>query len=204
MTRKVATGTPTQNGSSHGRHRNRDLPPPSTIAAQIVHNRTHVTREEPENQELFSRLLQEYLNDPVAEDTSLETNAQLIHVVAEAGLDAVQRADPFAPNAATRRASDSLRVLELTIRRSPQILFYNGSDTSTDGEDPPLALWLLPKILGLAGRGDIHSQIITFLSTCLHLSLTGNHLWRRGQALVELVRVMIQGMVSPPRDLCIS
>jgi serine/threonine-protein kinase ATR len=203
MARKVATGIPTQNGSSHGHQRDGDVAPPSTIAAQIVHNRANVTREEPENQELFGRLLQEYLNDPIAEDASLETNAQLIHVVAEAGLDAVQKADPFAPNAAARRASDSLQVLELTIRRSPQILFYNGSDTSIDGASPPLILWLLPKILGLAGRDGTYSQVVSFLNTCVHLSLTGNQFWRRGQALLELIRIMIQGMAPPPPNPCI-
>lgn len=193
MTRKVAPGLLSQNGSSHGNRPNGDMPPPSTIAAQIVHSRANVTREEPGNQELFGRLLQEYLDDPIAEETSLETNAQLISVVAEAGLDAVHQRDPFAPDAAVRRASDSLRVLELTIRRSPRVLFYNGSDTSPDGEKPPLILWLLPKIIGLAGREGIHSQVIALLGACIHLNLSSNHLWRQGQALLELCRVMILG-----------
>jgi len=193
MVRKAATGISTQNGSFRGYHHNGDLPPASTIAAQIVHNRTNVSREEPENQELFSKLLQEYLTDPIADEASLETNAQLISVVAEAGLDAVHKGNPFAPDAAIQRASDSLRVMELSIRRSPQLVFYNGSDTTPDGANPPLILWLLPKLLALAGRQEIQSQVAAFLCTCIRLTLTASHLWRRGQALIELVRVMIQG-----------
>jgi len=192
MVRKAITAFSTQNGSSRSHYLNGDVPPASTIAAQIVHNRTNVSREEPENQELFSRLLQEYLTDPIAEEASLETNAQLISVVAEAGLDDLHKGNPFAPDAAIQRASDSLRVIELSIRRSPQVLFYNGSDTSPDGTNPPLILWLLPKLLGLASKRKVQNQVSAFLSTCIQLTLTTNLLWQRGRALIELVRVMIQ------------
>src|SRR5579871_1965376 len=99
MVRKAVSGLPAQTKSSHGNHTTiRDLPPPSTITAQIVHHRSNATREEPEYQELFGKLLQEYLKDPIVEETSLETNAQLISVVAEAGLDALRKGDPFAPD----------------------------------------------------------------------------------------------------------
>jgi len=53
-----------------------NLPPPSTIAAQIVYNRSNVARQEPENEALFGKLLQEYLRDPVVEEANVETNAQ--------------------------------------------------------------------------------------------------------------------------------
>lgn len=172
---------------------NGDAPPPSTIAAQIVHNRANVAREEPENQELFSRLLQEYLDDPVAEETSLETNAQLISVVAEAGLDAVQKGDPFAPDAATRRAVDSIQVLRLTARRNPRVLFYNGKDTCTTGASPPLILVLLPKLLALAGKKDVNEEIVTFLNDAVELALASIHLLQQGSAFLELIRIVIDG-----------
>ena len=90
---------PTQNGHLNTIEltNGNNLPPPSTIAAQIVHNRANVARQEPENKALFGKLLQEYLRDPIAEDSSVETYAQLIQVVAEAGLDVMLSDDPFAP-----------------------------------------------------------------------------------------------------------
>ena len=196
MVQKVPTGLPAQTKSSHGNHTSWDLPPPSTIAAQIVHNRANATREEPEHQELFGKLLQEYLKDPIVEETSLETNAQLISVVAEAGLDAVRNGDPFAPDAANRRAVDSLQVIQLTIQRSPRILFFNGTNTALDGSKPPLILWLLPKVLGLAGlRGTqtIQTQITSFMFTCMNALLKSTQLWYRGKGVVHLLRTIVQG-----------
>jgi serine/threonine-protein kinase ATR len=196
MGRKVSAGLPAQTKSSHGNHSSGDLPPSSTIAAQIVHNRAKATREEPEYQELFGKLLQEYLKDPIVEEASLETNAQLISVVAEAGLDAVRKDDPFAPDAATRRAVDSLQVIQLTVQRSPRILFFNGSTTALDGSKPPLILWLLPKVLGLAGprrTQTIQDQITSFLSTCINALLKSTQLWCKGKEVVHLVRTMVQG-----------
>ena len=196
MVRKVSSGLPAQTKSSHGNHSTKDLPPPSTIAAQIVHNRSNATREEPEHQELFGKLLQEYLKDPIVEETSLETNAQLISVVAEAGLDALRKGDPFSPDAATRRAVDSLQVIQLTVQRSPRILFFNGSTTALDGSKPPLILWLLPKVLGLAEPRRTHTiqaQITSFLSTCIDALLKSTQLWCQGKGVIHLIRTMIQG-----------
>jgi len=196
MVRKVSSGLPAQTKSSHGNPPSGDLSPPSTIAAQIVNNRANATREEPEHQELFGKLLQEYLKDPIVEETSLETNAQLVSVVAEAGLDAVRKGDPFAPDAATRRAVDSLQVIQLTVQRSPRILFFNGTTTALDGSKPPLILWLLPKVLGLAGpRGTqtIQAQITSFLSTCVNALLKSTQLWCQGNGVVHLIRTMVQG-----------
>lgn len=174
----------------------RDLPPPSTIAAQIVHNRANATREEPEYQELFGKLLQEYLKDPIVEEASLETNAQLISVVAEAGLDALRKGDPFAPDAATRRAVDSLQVIQLTVQRSPRILFFNGSTTALDGPKPPLILWIIPKVLSLAGprrTQTIQVHITSFLSTCINALLKSTQLWWQGKGVIHLIRTMVQG-----------
>jgi len=197
MVWKASSGLLAQTKSSHGNHTTaRDLAPPSTIAAQIVHNRANATREEPEHQELFGKLLQEYLKDPTFEEASLETSAQLISVVAEAGLDALRKDDPFAPDAATRRAIDSLEVIQLTVQRSPRILFFNGSTTALDGSKPPLILWLLPKVLGLAGhrrRQTIHAQITTFLFTCINTLLKSTQLWCQGKGVIHLIRTMVEG-----------
>ena len=196
MARKVPSDLPTLTKSSHGNHTNGDLPPPSTIAAQIVHNRANATREEPRNQELFGKLLQEYLKDPIVDEASLETNAQLISVAAEAGLGAFQISDPFAPDAAARRAVDSLKVIQLTVQRSPSILFFNGSDTALNGSKPPLILWLLPKVLRLAGRRGtqaIQAHITDFLFTCINALLNSTQLWRRGKEVIHLIRTMVQG-----------
>lgn len=73
MARRAGGGLP---GATQGvqSHTNGDVPP-STIAAKIVDNRSNAL---PGSKELFSKLLQEYLTDPAVEESSLETNAQLV------------------------------------------------------------------------------------------------------------------------------
>jgi serine/threonine-protein kinase ATR len=179
---------------------NDQLPPPSTIAAQIVHSRANPTaRQEPENQALFSKLLQEYLRDPVAEQIDLETNAQLISVVAEAGLDSRSSTganrDPFAPDTAAQQTVDSLRVIQLTVQRSPDVLILpRGAEEAGDESKPPLVLWLLPKVLRLlAGGEEIRRQAISLINAALSSCLKTPHLWKRGLELHSLCKRIVDG-----------
>lgn len=174
------------------------LPPPSTIAAQIVHNRTDVARQEPENKALFGKLLQEYLKDPVIEEANVETNAQLIGVVAEAGLDVLLKEDPFAPDTLLQRAVDSLLVIQLTIKRTPEVLLFSSTTDSTDGDQPPILLSLLPKILSLLGRSHmtaIQESLSRFLTLCVQSLCNSSRIWRCAATFLNILRGVVEGLL---------
>jgi serine/threonine-protein kinase ATR len=170
-------------------------PPPSTIAAQIVHNRANVARQEPENKALFGKLLHEYLRDPIAEDSSVETNAQLIQVVAEAGLDVMLSDDPFAPSNLLEQAKESLLVMRLTVVRRPEVLQYSPED---DDAQPPLLLWILAKILRLLGRKSLRAMqddLCTLLSTMLGVLLGKNRSLHQAKAFEDMLCQLVEGLL---------
>ena len=174
------------------------LPPPSTIAAQIVHNRSYVARQEPENKALFGKLLQEYIRDPIIEDSSVETNAQLIQVVAEAGLDVLLSDDPFAPDALLEQARDSLLVLKLTISRKPEVLLYQGEDE--DGK-PPFVLWILAKVLRLIGRqalDAIQPDLAFMISDMIAALSTKIRMLGKMHAFRDMLVQIIEGELATP------
>ncbi|KAI9709715.1 MAG: serine/threonine-protein kinase M1 [Bogoriella megaspora] len=128
-------------------------PPPSTLAAQIVRNHeTGAQVQKEEQRSTFGDLLQEILNSAASEETELEVNYKLVRVVTEAGLDCFLHDDPF-----TRRGSlvdqgkDSVSVIELTVRRQPQLLFSTRPKQNGTQQDTLFA-WILPRILALLGN----------------------------------------------------
>lgn len=173
-----------------------NLPPPSTIAAQIVHNRSHVARQEPENKALFGELLQEYLRNPVIEEANVETNAQLVGVVLEAGLDVLLKDDPFAPDTLLQQANDSLMVIQLTIKRTPEVLLFGSSDKTSEEGKPPLLLWLLPKILSLLGRSHmntIQDGLCGLLTLSLQILRKNSQLWRSACTITNIFQEIVEG-----------
>jgi serine/threonine-protein kinase ATR len=198
MARRGGGVRPTHSKPSNGITiiNNDNLPPPSTIAAQIVHNRSHVARQEPENKALFGKLLQEYLKDPVVEEANIETNAQLIGVVAEAGIDVLLKEDPFAPDTLLQQANDSLLVIQLTIKRTPGVLLFCNNNDSAGKEKPPLILWLLPKVLSLLGRNHmdyIQESLCGFLAETVGAIRKTSHLWRSSCIISKVLRDIVEG-----------
>ncbi|KAF2431255.1 hypothetical protein EJ08DRAFT_649062 [Tothia fuscella] len=201
MTRRGGASKLNQNAIPNGRSLavGDNLPPPSTIAAQIVHNRSHVARQEPENKALFGELLQEYLKNPVIEEANVETNAQLIGVVAEAGLDVLLKDDPFAPDTLLQQATDSLLVIQLTIKRTPDVLLYGSNDESPNGEKPPLLLWLLPKILSLLGGNHMNAvqdALCTFLHLCIEILYSHSKLRNYACTLITIFQEIVDGILT--------
>jgi serine/threonine-protein kinase ATR len=204
MARRGGGARPTHKNPSNGTAfvTSDNLLPPSTIAAQIVHNRSHVARQEPENKALFGKLLQEYLKDPVLEEANVETNAQLIGVVAEAGLDVLLKDDPFAPDTLLQQANDSLLVIQLTIKRTPDVLLFCSSNDSAGEAKPPLILWLLPKILSLLGRSHmdhIQESLCRFLTETIGVVRGSSHLWRSSCIISKVLQEVVSGMLLNAR-----
>jgi serine/threonine-protein kinase ATR len=192
MTRRGGGQLSTQNGASNANH----LLPPSTIAAQIVHNhnRSNVARQEPEKEALFGQLLQEYLRNPMAEEATVETNAQLISVVAEAGLDVLVKDNPFAPDTLIQQAKDSLTVISYTIEKIPGVLLFVG--IGHPGDDLPLFLWLLPKILNLLGRRHmevLQNDLCNVLTTSVQSLSKTTQFWRHAGIMQDIITGVVEG-----------
>jgi serine/threonine-protein kinase ATR len=183
-----------QLSTQHGAPNTDNLPPPSTIAAQIVHNRSNVARQGPESEALFGKLLLEYLRDPVIEEANVETNAQLISVVAEAGLDVLGKDNPFAPDHLLQQANDSLSVIEYTIRRTPEVLLFTGIGSPSD--ELPLFLWLLPKILNLLGHRQMdrtQAKLADVLTACTQSLVRSSRFWRYAIIVQDIFRGLVEG-----------
>ncbi|KAF2843387.1 hypothetical protein M501DRAFT_994296 [Patellaria atrata CBS 101060] len=201
MARRPATATATtsQHPASN-RPMNGDNPP-STIAAQIVNNHSKASsNQEPKNRELFGQLLKGYLADASSEEPNVELNSKLISVVAEAGLKALLRADPFAQDLSIPQALNSLSVIELTIRRDPQILLYRENDEIGKSPRPPTILWLLPRLMSLIGLdhlGTLQSNVESLIQTCLAVAR------QKLDSQSELsIRIMYQDCVDSLVNTC--
>lgn len=192
-TRQIAPGSSTfrQNGGN---------PPASTVAAQIVENLTQgqYPVRQPDKEE-FKRLLQEILNpdddgDDVAEsiEINVDVNCRLIYVVVRAGLDSLSNPDAFQDeDELHKQALASLSVVELTVRRSPEVLLSTVHGPQQVGS---LYLWLVPKlfiIIGSTEDKDIRRRICEVFKTTLS---AGKATFKQNKFLV--VRKYLQGCIK--------
>ena len=170
--------------------------PPSTIAAQIVHNAPNTaTNSEPETKAVFRQLLQEYLNDPSTDESSSQLNVQLLSVVAEAGLDVLLHENPFALDLLVPQAIDSISVIKLTLQRRPQLLVSPRTEDATNAQ-PTMLIWLFSKLLALLGRhgpSAIQAHIQDLLSSCVRILRQSLDLWTQGSTVVQLYLSSIDG-----------
>lgn len=175
-------------------------PPASTLAAQIVENLTQgqYPARQPDKEE-FKRLLQEILNpdddgDDVAEsiETNVDVSCRLIYVVVRAGLDSLSNQDAFEDEAELQKqAVASLSVVELTVRRSPEVLLSTLHGSQQVGS---LYLWLVPKlfiVIGSTEDKDIHRRICELFKTILS---AGKASFKQNKFLV--VRKYLQGCIK--------
>ncbi|KAH0300108.1 hypothetical protein KCU71_g12104, partial [Aureobasidium melanogenum] len=169
-----------------------NLPPPSTLAAQLVKNHVDTARglNQPDTTVTFRQLLQEILSKSSVPETDVDVNHKLIKVVVEAGLDVLFQDDPFAQwDFLIPQAIDSLAVIQSTIQRQPDILFHNAS-TNSD-QNPHLLLWLFPKLLMLSKhpKGAQLQESLASLLSSLVLSLSKTlDLWPYAKALLTMLR----------------
>ena len=130
-------------------------PPASTLAAQIVDRISTTSREaHSANSANFEQLLLEISRSTASGNvtTELDTqvNCRLVYVVTEAGLGVLLTDDPFANwDLQLSQALKGLTIIELTIKRAPDILFLNIPDE--DAPPIPLFIWLFPRILSFTG-----------------------------------------------------
>ena len=174
-------------------------PPPSTIAAQIVHNASNIhARQDSAAKVTFGELVKEFLQHPSTDEPDPQLVA-LICVIAEAGLEGLFKDDPFAQDQQRQQGIDGIAVIKLILQQKPHLLL-NAKDGDDEGSPrPPLLLWLYPKLLGLlthATLQPIHEHVQDLLDLCLIVSTRTSALWPQAAAVVQLYRSCVQSMYS--------
>ena len=187
------------NGAPRGQIQNGDLPP-STLAAQLLHRMEETPGKLRQDEVTFRQLLKEVL-DTQDEPTSsasessdtLLTNYKLIFVIVKVGLDpGHQHGQSSDQNESVKQAMNCLKAIMQTIQRTPSILFIPPNASDQLISDPPMFLWLIPKLLlltTLSNSDDFkvacESCLLTLLSLEGKLALKGvkPHALRRFLAL---------------------
>lgn len=177
--------------------------PASTLAAQLVKNLTHVKQHSNHQDRAdFENLLQIFETEkkgerPVEVTEDVEESAKLVDVVVKAGLDALSRENPFEGlDTLVRKASRSLGVIDVTIRRCPEVLFFQAGEHDADPRlCGPLYLWLVPKLLVVAGN-ERFEELRPDVATVLRCSMAMEKKVRaKGARLHRIVRY-IQGCIK--------
>ena len=142
-------------GQGHG------VPPPSTLAAQLVEDISPSTKssrsdENAELKGLFATIQRVKDNPTVLKSPAerIEHNHMLIYVYSRAVLENIKLDDPFLDQTHVRtEVLKAINFLRFTIKETPSVLKY-----STDGDgylfrgQEPLWVWLLPQLLKLLGH----------------------------------------------------
>ena len=193
-------------------------PPPSTLAAQIVNSLSkRKDHSKHQDQESFTQLLREILdagdeNDRQSDsiETNVEVNHKIIYVVVKSGIEVLFRDDPFNKKAdLVKQGLSSLAVIGLTIRRSPEVLFFRINGYEPDPKlGGPLFLWLVPAFLSiLAWDGDreIHKSTLQVLRTILNIERKTHSRGFKPQSILKFVQGCVKGKpASYILSLCTS
>lgn len=184
---------PTINGHNQGQ--TSGIPPPSTIAAQIVHNAANVhAQHDPAGKVTFGELVKEFLQHPNTDEPDAQLVA-LVCVIAQAGLEGLFRDDPFDKDQPRQQGVDSIATLKLIIEQKPHLLLSLKDSEGEEGPSPPLLLWLFPKLLGLlthASLQTVHEHVQGLLSLCLTILAHTSTLWRRCTLVLKLYKSCVQ------------
>jgi serine/threonine-protein kinase ATR len=180
---------PTTNVSTNGNN-----PPPSTIAAQIVHNAANVhSRQDAAAKVTFGDLVKEFLQHPSIDEPDTQLVA-FICVVVEAGLDGLSKDDPFAQDQQRDQGTNSIHALIYLLTQKPHLLLCAKEGDNTGSPQPPVIIWLFPKLLGLltyATLQPIHQHVQDLLNTCLSVLAQAPAYVRQTVAVMQLYKSSI-------------
>ena len=207
MTTQRAARNEQPQGKTNGQQAN-GHPPPSTFAAQIVDNLASARRlsDSIDKQADLRQLLQMILDADreghvlsEAIETSIEVNYRLIYTIVRAGLEILSSDDPFddARNVHVQ-ALNTLAVVDLTIRRSPEVLFWTpNNDDPTGRPGGPLFLWLVPQLINLLNHmfdKEVSEGAVSVLSTMLSVQTRASTSKIRLHPVLKYVQGCIKGM----------
>ncbi|KAL5118061.1 serine/threonine-protein kinase M1 [Pleosporales sp. CAS-2024a] len=204
MARKGANSTqrmapPSISNKSTTANGNANVPPPSTIAAQIVQNASYLHASHDAAAKVsFGELVKEFLQHPSTDEPDPQLVA-LICVIAEAGLEGLFKDDPFAHDDQRQQGIDSISALKLIIQKKPQLLMSAKDADDTGMPQPPLFIWLFPKLIGLLSRvtlQSLHHHARELLALCLEVLSQKPSLWRNATSLTALYKSSVQFIIA--------
>ena len=198
-------GWPSQVATTVKSHSFNAIPPSSTLAAQIIDNFADADRQQaPNSQAVLRQLLREILDTDQgvksskhSVESNTEINHRLIYVIYRAGVETLDNNDPFNRESDLRtQALDSLAVIDLTIRQSPDVLFYipqpNGTRNQPDG---PLFLWLIPHLTNLLIYPK-STEIQAGAESILKNALSVQNISTASKTRLQPIRKYIQGCIK--------
>lgn len=184
-----------------------DGPPPSTYAAQIVHNlesakaRPQLSGHRPQLKDLFKKVLDLDELGAVDDETferNLEINHKLIWTIVKGCLILHGTGNPFDNHHdVVEQAKDGLAVIEVTIRRTPAILFLSiPEDAGYSRNEGALFQWLIPHLLTLLhldhGK-SIQDGARKVLGTMLSVQIQSSAKRRVKQPISRFIRGCMHG-----------
>ncbi|GAW27351.1 putative protein kinase rad3 [Rosellinia necatrix] len=166
-----------------------NVPPPSTLAAQLVENISTSARssrpdETAELQRLFAAI-ESVKNDPgllTSYQQRIEHNHMLIYVYARVVLEGLKWGEPFANTSQLRAdATRAVHFLKITVNETPEVLLFTADDGAFlfRGTEP-LWIWIFPKVLKLLGNSscpDLAAPIEAFFGELYLTAARSNSLW---------------------------
>ncbi|KAJ8130697.1 hypothetical protein O1611_g2932 [Lasiodiplodia mahajangana] len=166
-----------------------NLPPPSTLAAQLVENISTSARssrpdETVELQRLFAAIERVKDNPDLLASypDRVDHNHMLIYVYARVVLEGLKWDEPFANKSQLRTdATRAINFLRITVNETPEVLLFTAnSGTFLFRGSEPLWIWIFPKVLKLLGDDlceDLAAPIEAFFRELYSAVSRSNSLW---------------------------
>ena len=136
------------------------VPPPSTMAAQLINNLSATKKPRQTEEDDLGTIMKEVsdLENSATElldvESTLEHKHKLIYIFARAVLERLSADDPFLiVHQLVSQASEALDIFMSTIKDTPGVLEYTlqqGVVLPGRGQEP-LWIWLFPRVLTLLG-----------------------------------------------------
>ncbi|KAG8631884.1 hypothetical protein KVT40_001024 [Elsinoe batatas] len=195
--RRSAAGA-VANGGSNGSHIGDNIPPPSTLAAQLVREHAPEARRATADPTVeFSSMLNEILHNDTNPETDPHINYNAIRLVVQLGIDVLHKDDdPFAKHdKLLSQAQDSVAVIGITIGRQPELLFY----TQHDGQTAPMVIWLFTRLLKASLHPkyrDLQPHVSAFLTSVVVVLSKSLDYWQYAKTVSLLYREVVDDVLE--------
>lgn len=159
----------------------------------------------------FRQLLQGLLgtsgtqtSDGIAIEDDVNVNHDLIRVVVDAGFDTSYSDDPFLPaDALKRQITESLMVIDLVIKRTPNVLFLEYSfDAGTEKEQAVSTFgWLISKLLPFLAKHkdqEIQGQACSLLCAVVEAQHQCSQSRLIRSSVLDFLQFCADGAYLPP------
>lgn len=186
--------------------------PPSTLAAQIVDSLTDGSNNvRQDDHATFQQLLREILDAEQYDRTGsvnqsdVRLNCRLLYVIVKAGVEPVDIARTVHEgDEHSQQIIRCLSVIDLTIRKCPDVLFASSSDGNPDvGPPGPVYIWLIPKLLFLLHvdqSSSIHVKVLSIIQNAIFNQARDRVAWEISYPILKYVQGAAFGGFSLPRN----